>query len=84
MAITALQHAGADPTRASFIKGMQQVTAYTANGVETAPIDYSPSKFGTGPVAYGANGCSYFLRLKGDAFAPLQSTPVCGVQVPGQ
>lgn len=83
LAITALKAGGSHATKSAIIRGMQQISGVTLSGLSPSPLSWPLSKFGTGPVTIGANGCNYALRVVGSKFVPLTKTPVCGTQVPG-
>jgi len=72
--IYGLQHAGKNPTRASFEKAMETTTDYTAGGLLTAPASWA--HFGTFPPT----SCASLEQLEGKHFVP---TPVvCGNLLP--
>jgi branched-chain amino acid transport system substrate-binding protein len=76
--IQGLQRAGANPTRASFLRALHTLTGYTADGLLPTPIDLSLRDFGKAP----ATMCSYFQRLVGSKFVSLNGgKPICGVNV---
>lgn len=79
--IFGLQQAGTNPTRSSFITNLRQVTNYTANGMEAAPMNIS-TIFGTSVTGTGPNGCVYFLQVKSGGFVLAQPQPVCGTVLP--
>jgi branched-chain amino acid transport system substrate-binding protein len=65
-----LEAAGANPTRASFMKAMDAMTDYNGGGL-LAPEkirfhDYAP-----------ATSCIWVSKLSGEAFSPVPGTPVC-------
>ena len=77
--IYGLQHAGANPTQASFIKNLREVSDYTANGILPSPTTFE--HFGTAGMLSKA-GCEYFVQLKGDKFVVANDgKPVCGKTV---
>ncbi len=76
--IQALKHAGPDPTQASFLRAAHNLKGYDAEGLLPYPIDLSLKDFGKPP----AKECSYFERLEGAKFVPLNGgRPVCGQTV---
>jgi ABC-type branched-subunit amino acid transport system substrate-binding protein len=82
MAITALKAGGKTPTKSSMIKAMQTtVKGDTLSGLSPSPLSWPLSKFGTGPVALGANGCNYALRIVNGKYVPLNTKPTCGTEV---
>jgi branched-chain amino acid transport system substrate-binding protein len=75
--IKGLEVAGPHPTRASFIANLRQVTAYTAGGLEAAPVDFK-TDFGSPDN----NLCLYFVRLQGTHLVPYSDKPICGTPLP--
>jgi branched-chain amino acid transport system substrate-binding protein len=78
LAIRGLMAAGPNPTRASFIQGLQGVTNYNAGGLLANTMNFSLGQFGKAP----ATSCDYFVQLKGNQFVPVDTTPVCGSLIP--
>ncbi len=73
--IQGLQRAGRNPTRSSFLRAVRSLKGYTAGNLLPAPLDLSLKDFGKNP----RTSCSYFVRLEGSAFLPLnKGKPVCG------
>jgi branched-chain amino acid transport system substrate-binding protein len=76
--INGLEHAGADPSRKTFISNLRQVSNYTAEGLLTTPIIFS--HFGTlGMIP--KKSCGPLLEIKGKDFVPALN--VCGNLVKG-
>jgi branched-chain amino acid transport system substrate-binding protein len=78
MIIKGLQQAGANPTRASWMSAMRQVTSYDADGLLGYPVDFS--KFGQALP----QSCSWYMKLTGSKFVPYPTDgkPVCGNLIP--
>jgi branched-chain amino acid transport system substrate-binding protein len=75
LTIKALQQAGKNVTRASFLKAIRSITSYNANGVLANNLNFSLSAFGKSP----AKSCGYFVRVKGHGFVTLNGgKPYCG------
>jgi branched-chain amino acid transport system substrate-binding protein len=74
--IQGLEVAGKNPTRASYISGLQGVTAYTAGGLLPTPRNFSLANFGQLP----ARNCEYYVQAKGTTFVP--KGQVCGTVIP--
>jgi branched-chain amino acid transport system substrate-binding protein len=69
-----LKAAGANPTKASFMKAMDGITNYDADGL-LAPEkisfhDYTP-----------ATSCQWVVKLSGETFIPMPGTPTCSANV---
>ena len=75
--IKGIQRAGSDPTHASVVKGLRDVTAYNANGLLSTTIDYA-TIFG-----HDSPDCVWALQVHPKGFVPVSSQPVCGHDVPG-
>jgi ABC-type branched-subunit amino acid transport system substrate-binding protein len=74
--IFGLQHAGASPTPASFIKNLRKVDAYTAGGILAAPTTFE--HFGTSAML-DKSDCEYFVQLEGTKFVVANGgKPFCG------
>jgi branched-chain amino acid transport system substrate-binding protein len=73
--ITGLEHAGANPTRASFMTGLRSVDNYSANGLLANPVDLRLSAFGTA----AQQTCAYIVQLVNGRFLPLPK--VCGTRL---
>ena len=72
-----LEVAGQNPTRASYIHNLSQVTGFTANGLLASPVSFN--HFGTDEQ----NGCQYFVVVKGDSFVSINNgKPICGSLIP--
>ncbi|HSZ99785.1 MAG TPA: ABC transporter substrate-binding protein [Streptosporangiaceae bacterium] len=76
--IQGLKNAGQTATKSSIISGMQQVTSYNADGVETSTLSFAPSGFGKGAATQGANGCTYFVKLTNTTYSSVTPQPICG------
>ena len=63
--IFGLQHAGANPTQASFIKNLRQVSDYTA---EEFFLHRRRSSISDTAEMFSKSTCSYFVQLKGSKF----------------
>ena len=84
--VEALTVGGSNPTRQAIITNLRKVTGYTADGLETQPVDYNSgdTAFGVGPNdGSGAGECVYFIQAQGHAFVPLDTSPECGTIIPG-
>jgi hypothetical protein len=79
--IKGLQVAGPNPTRASFIQDLRQVTDYTAGGILPGPTSFA--NFGT-KAMLPQTGCSYFFQLQnpGGFVAYNAGKPICGKLIP--
>lgn len=79
--IKGLQVAGQNPTRASFITNLRQVTGYTAGGLLPSPTPFSP--FGTSAML-PATYCTYYIQLQGSQFVSVGpgGKAICGNKVP--
>jgi hypothetical protein len=76
--IKGLQVAGKNPTRASFIKNLTQVTNYTAGGLLPGPVNFN--HFGTAEKTL----CSFFVHVQGQGFvAANNGNAFCGTLPPG-
>jgi branched-chain amino acid transport system substrate-binding protein len=73
VAIKGLQVAGQNPTRASFISALTQVTGYTAGGLLASPVSFN--HFGTSePMS-----CAYYVQVAGNTFKTINNgKPICG------
>jgi branched-chain amino acid transport system substrate-binding protein len=69
-----LKAAGANPTRASFMKAMNAITDYDGDGL-LAPEKISFHNYTP------ATSCIWVSKLSGTAFSPVQGTPVCAGNV---
>ena len=73
--IKGLQSAGKNPTRASVLDALHHTTGWTANGLLGKAPDLSLKDFGHAPKT----ACSYFVRLVGSAYVPMNNgKQVCG------
>ena len=70
--IKGLEVAGANPTRASFISNLRQVTSYTAGGLLPSPTDFATYQ------QIPSQRCAYYDQLKGKQFVVATPKPVCG------
>jgi branched-chain amino acid transport system substrate-binding protein len=75
--IKGLEAAGQNPTRASFIANLRQVTSYDAGGLLSTPVNFAA--YQTPPPRQ----CGYAVQLVGHNFVPTSSTPTCTDLVPG-
>ena len=64
--IQGLEVAGKNPTRASYISGLQGVTAYTAGGLLPTPRNFGLAYFGQLP----AQNCEYYVRQRAQLSHP--------------
>ncbi|HEY3943059.1 MAG TPA: ABC transporter substrate-binding protein [Acidimicrobiales bacterium] len=76
--IKGLELAGANPTRAAFIKNLRNLSSYDAGGI--LPTTVSFRNFGT-PKMLPKTDCSYFMQLKGKQFVAYGGRPVCGTTI---
>jgi len=74
--IKGLEVAGQNPTRQSYISGLQGVSNYTAGGLLPTPRDFSLAQFGKLP----AQNCAYYVQAEGTQFVP--KGQVCGTVIP--
>ena len=69
-----LKAAGANPTKASFMKAMDGITDYDGDGLlapsKTSFHDYAPATY-----------CEWVAVLKGESFSVAPDMPVCGANV---
>ncbi len=72
--IKGLQLAGQNPTRASFISNLRQVTKYNANGLKTVNASFTP--FGQAPTT----GCFLYEKFENNRYNdyPTNGQPLCG------
>ena len=73
--IKALQVAGQNPTRQSFISNMRQVASWNANGLLAAPVGFNH------PGVSEPVRCSWYVQVQGNNFvssAVNGGKPVCG------
>jgi branched-chain amino acid transport system substrate-binding protein len=79
LTIQGLQVAGSNPTRASLIKNLRKVTAWTDNGLAPAPINFV--HFGQAPPT----ACSTYVQFVNDKYVPFPKSgkPFCGKVIPG-
>ncbi len=72
--IKGLQLAGQNPTRASFISNLRQVTTYNANGLKTTNASFTP--FGQAPTT----GCFLYEKFENNQYNnyPANGQPLCG------
>jgi ABC-type branched-subunit amino acid transport system substrate-binding protein len=68
--VTGLRAIGYDVTRARLVAAINQLTAYTADGIEP-PIDW---RIAHRPVT-GPLNCSAFVQVQGNRFVPVYGTP---------
>jgi branched-chain amino acid transport system substrate-binding protein len=78
--IKGLQLAGANPTRAAFIKNLRAVTDYTAGGLEIKPVNISLGNYGS-VYAGGQNNCAYFIQYIDNTIKLVPGGPVCGTVI---
>jgi len=71
--IYGLEHAGKNPTRASFEQALDRTSGYTANGLLATPSSWT--HFGTAP----SYTCAYNEQLVGKKFIPTED---CGHLLP--
>jgi branched-chain amino acid transport system substrate-binding protein len=74
--IQGLKVAGQNPTRQSYISGLQGVTDYTAGGLLPTARNFGLSEFGKLP----AKNCEYYVQAEGTSFVP--KGEVCGTVIP--
>lgn len=73
--IKGLEVAGQNPTRASFISNLHNVTNWNGGGLLPMSVDLSLKNFGTFPPT----SCAWFVRLQGTSFIPENGEQaVCG------
>ena len=69
--------AGQNPTRASYIHNLSQVTGFTAGGLMASPVSFN--HFGTDEPS----GCQYYVVVKGNTFVTINNDkPICGTLIP--
>jgi hypothetical protein len=73
--IKGLQVAGQNPTRASFISNLRQVSSYDAGGLLPTPVNFSK------PTAIPTTSCAYYDQLVGNQFVLVTPKPVCGTLI---
>jgi branched-chain amino acid transport system substrate-binding protein len=83
--VTGLQKAGPDPTQASLINAMLNVTSYDAAGLfGDHTMGFSMAQRAAGGGA-GAGNCLWFLKFEGSAFQLVPGAdPICGTVIPGK
>ncbi len=67
MAITGLEHAGANPTRQGFVDGIRKLGKYDAAGLTCLPLQVGYDTFGKTPET----SCNWFLIVKDGKFKVL-------------
>lgn len=76
--IQGLMRAGNNPTRASFLASLHNLKGWTSGGLLPSAPDFSLANFGKAPQ----NTCSYYVRLSGSQFEPLNGgKAICGSNV---
>ena len=76
--IKGLEVAGQNPTRASFIANLRQVTNYNVEGLEPTTVNY------TAVQDIPTQECGYYVQLVGKQFnVQNNGKPVCGTHVAG-
>ena len=75
--IKGLEATGKDLTRQKYIHDLRQVKNYNAGGLMSNTVNY-PTIFGHNPNPM----CSFFLSAGATTFVPVDTKPVCGVQIP--
>lgn len=76
--VQGLKAAGQNPTRASFISNLRNVTNWDGEGLLPTASNFSLADFGKFPPT----SCSYFVRLQGNSFVVINNgKPVCGAIV---
>jgi ABC-type branched-subunit amino acid transport system substrate-binding protein len=75
--IQGLKLAGSNPTRATVIKDLRGIKAYTGNGLLPITINYS-TIFGHDPM-----NCAWVMQATKTGFVPVSSKPFCGHDVAG-
>ncbi len=73
--IKGLEVAGQNPTRASFISNLRQVTNYTAGGLLSDPVNFPD--YQTPPKTE----CVYIDQLQGSHFLVATPKPICGTLI---
>ncbi len=68
--VTGLRAVGPDVTRSRLVAAINDLTAYTADGIEP-PIDWRIAH----RPANGPTNCTAFVRVVGDRFVPVYGTP---------
>ncbi len=77
--IYGLEHAGKNPTRASFIKNLRSVGSYNDGGILPSPVTFK--HFGTVQML-PKTFCNYFVQLQGTTWHVYQNRPICGTLIP--
>jgi branched-chain amino acid transport system substrate-binding protein len=82
--IKGLKAAGTNPTHASLINALLNITNYDAAGLYGGhTVSFAMDKRGTGGA--GADGCEWFTLFKGNTFHVVSGAdPVCGTVIPGK
>ena len=75
LAINGLKAAGKNLTTSSFLNGLHEMKAFTADGLQ-APVNLAVSKQGTYPGTVPA-GCAYAEIIKGTKFVPVSTKEYC-------
>lgn len=79
LTIQGLLGAGTNPTRTSFLGALRNLKGWTAEGLLATAPDFSLANFGK---LTSQTACSYYVKLSGKAFVPLNNgKPICGVVV---
>jgi len=79
LAIYGLEQAGPNPTSASVISHLRNVSNYTAGGILASPTNFTG--FAT-PAMFPSTSCGYIVQLQGDKFVTANGgKPVCGSRI---
>ena len=76
--IKGLEGAGSNPTRASLMKSLYNITNWNGNGLLPFTINYATS-FGK-PASVN---CVWLTKAEKDGYVPIGTAPVCGTYIPG-
>lgn len=75
---TALTTAGPNPTRAGLISKLRAVSNWTGAGLAAVPVSFSKQLTNPTQPGYGPGNCVWLLKVVGNQFQPVRSTPFCG------
>jgi branched-chain amino acid transport system substrate-binding protein len=80
--IQGLQAAGRNPTRASYIAALRNVSDFTGGGLYISPLSFKATDATGSEATYGPKACTWFMQYKGSAWIP-QAAPFCDGYVAG-
>ncbi len=76
--IKGLEGAGSNPTHASLMTSLHNITNWNGNGLLPFTINYATS-FGKS----ASTGCVWLTKAEKNGYVPIGTAPVCGTYIPG-